>query len=330
MWFQIRESEQGLATITGLHDIDRGWIKAVRAPCATTTRASSGRAGAPPSKCPKIVPRFVWEARSLIETEQARAVTLIVDVIVSNSLDGLVLEAPVSRPMLQWLATLRQALAVATETTRTRKGLAPLELVLVLPPTVKDESGQVLQGLNHEGLKEAAKIADRFSLMTYDYSSGKGVVGPNAPLAWMEESVEALLGPAGDNDELEEEDEDGAAEVSADGSVEPGAGGASSRRRALARKLLLGLNMYGTDNGQPITGSKYLELLREHKPRIVLDNDAEEHYFEYLDAATRQRHQVWYPTLYSIRKRHQLAQELGVGVAMWEVGQGLDFFYDLY
>merc|ERR1712088_697522 len=101
-------------------------------------------------------------------------------------------------------------------------------------------------------------------------------------------------------------------------------------------KILLGLNFYGydytPDGGGPILGRDFVQLLKGHSsPKQVQfkwDDSSKEHFIEFKSG--NKRHTIFYPSLNSIQSRLLLAKEMGLGgVAIWEIGQGLDYFYDL-
>ena len=126
-------------------------------------------------------------------------------------------------------------------------------------------------------------------------------------------------------------------------------------------KVLLGLNFYGYDfavhgGATAILGNAAMEHLA-HSDGLQWHADVAEHSFRYRDSHG-QAHIVYYPSvevragcrpasarkgtgsraptdclggaraMQSIDARVALAQELGVGVSVWEIGQGLTPFFD--
>jgi chitinase domain-containing protein 1 len=79
----------------------------------------------------------------------------------------------------------------------------------------------------------------------------------------------------------------------------------------------------------PMMGDAFLAALRKYKPKLVWEEEHAEHRIRFKDTATGTRHTAYFPTPAALAARVQLAQRLGAGLSLWELGQGMDCFLDL-
>jgi len=290
VWFQLKLNPKQQLEIKGDHDIDQGWIQEVRDTGA------------------QIVPRIIFEidARSLaIMFKSEIGFNLIADTLVKftvkHGLDGLVIELWNSLPQ----SLVEDAVHLMTHIGEKFHKHHKLT-ILVVPPN--HENPIPSAQFTKEEFDMLKDDVDFFSLMTYDYNGHLG--GFNAPLPWAESCVEFL----GDSD---------------------------------PEKILMGLNFYGRyfpDLQNPrqaaaILGHEYIKIISEKvagkggfspDDAITMNKDAKEHFSFFVDQETQAQSLLIYPSLYSIHLKIELARKLGVGLSIWEVGQGLDYFYDLF
>jgi len=169
--------------------------------------------------------------------------------------------------------------------------------VLSVPAPVPGDEGSKRPVFDAADSVAVAANVDAVVVGTRDFS--KGEAGPAAPLPWVRSSLMRLLA---------------------------GAKGGGLR----ADQLLLEVPLYGRafrklEEGRVAMGDELVKVVKREKPLFVWDAEAREH------SANISRSQVVLslPTLQFVAERLKLAKSLGVGVALRELGSGVDYLYDL-
>ncbi|XP_058435310.1 chitinase domain-containing protein 1 isoform X2 [Marmota monax] len=177
VWLQLKRRGREMFEVTGLHDVDQGWMRAVR-------KHAKGL---------HIAPRLLFEGwtyddfRNVLDNEDEieELSKTVVQVAKNQHFDGFVVEV--------WSQLLSQKhVGLIHMLTHLAEALhqARLLTILVIPPAVTPGTDQ-LGMFTHKEFEQLAPVLDGFSLMTYDYSTSQQP-GPNAPLSWVRACVQAL------------------------------------------------------------------------------------------------------------------------------------------
>uniref|UniRef100_A0ABI0NRJ6 Chitinase domain-containing protein 1 n=1 Tax=Bos taurus TaxID=9913 RepID=A0ABI0NRJ6_BOVIN len=175
VWLQLRRHGREMFEVTGLDDVDQGWLRAVR-------KQAKGL---------RIVPRLRFEDwtyedfDSVLDNEDEieELSRTVVQVAKSQHFDGLVVEVW-NQLLVQKHAGLIHLLTHMAEALHQ----ARLLVFLVIPPAVAPGTNKLGMFTNTE-FEQLAPVLDGFSLMTYDYSTAQPA-GPNAPLPWVRACVQ--------------------------------------------------------------------------------------------------------------------------------------------
>ncbi|VDN50530.1 unnamed protein product [Dracunculus medinensis] len=247
----------------------------------------------------KIVPRFMFEGWSSLDIErfllsevlQIRCLRAVTEFLLRNEMEGAVIEI--------WLQILSETHGdfqielvelIVSWADEFHKNSLEIIITLPLPLINKNEFSDVV---TPEDFDTLSRHVDFINLMAYDYRSTKfeGV----APLDWIRNNIEFL----------------------------------TQMSPKYSNKILMGLNFYGyiMKEGRldPIINDEYIELIKSNDAILNWNSVTKEHFI----TSRETRFLCYFPTVTSIKYRLMLAKQMNVGIGIWEIGQGLNYFTKL-
>jgi len=336
VWYQIKLTMDQQFELTGKQDVDEKWLRALREPQPPSFLPETVKTDKTAIRPPKIMPRFLFDGWNLDKffymarkaAYRQEVIKLILDECMEQNYYGAVVDfggvafSPVQET-IEMEANMASMVAVTfiEELTNALHDKAFYVFVALapdrgyttfLPPTY---------------ISRLAPAVDGWILMTYDYSSAYNP-GPNAPYPWVESNVRHLLALSTSTSPRE---------AKSASFAENGVG--RSWASTGTPRVFMGLNFFGYSfvvprGGGSITRNDFLRVIEQSKPSFSWDGQAREHVGKY--SISNQEHSLYFPSLMSLSERLALIDALiedyeGAhgGIAIWEIGQGLDYWTDL-
>ncbi|KAL6748046.1 glycoside hydrolase superfamily [Haematococcus lacustris] len=308
VWYTLKRVPDTTAdwVLEGGHEYNQSWVQAVRQPVGQSGHQV------------KVVPRFMVEVSDpndnmALIMQSMQPLRLMWNEVKDKDYDGLVLEV-----MQNWLAInilsaehfLEPIYLFMSDLSNMMHNHAGRrrEIIMATPPVLPAAHDRLY--VDKRTLVDMNGYVDAWSLMTYDYC--QGATSPhNSPLPWIDKQFMVL----------ERHAYKGKDNTTFPDPYEP------------LHKVLVGLNWYGYDHNtakgtkKPVTMQAVLQLMAQHTPDIEWDKEEREHHFQYQ--AKGVVHEVYFPTPRAMEERLELVAKAGGGVAIWELGQGVERFFDL-
>ncbi|CEF63990.1 Glycoside hydrolase, family 18, catalytic domain and Chitinase II domain and Glycoside hydrolase, catalytic domain and Glycoside hydrolase, superfamily domain-containing protein [Strongyloides ratti] len=295
VWFQIVPSADSICSIEGTHDIDRPWINEIKNNSPDT----------------KILPRFLidkWDKDTWInmlrdDNVQRECGKILRNFVLRNDFDGVVLEVYIQSLMIIQDYVITETIGLIEMWSSMLRD-KELEVIVPLPTpyhfdqkksTHNDIKLEFSNIYNSEQFKLIADAVDYVNIMTYDFH-GEGMMGP---MFWIEKVINYVT------DNLESD---------------------------IKEKILLGVNFYGSVYNQngvtPILWRDFDKYINDESNYSDIKwNEVSQENFV---SAKNKKEIVYFPTKKSLLLRFKYVEKNSIGgIAIWELGQGYNYFTEL-